>query len=210
VAFTDGGEIMTKTMRITLGLTLAAAIGCKSAPPVAQQQFTPLPECRGPAWTCFKSGPCPFPDLPESLCAVGTADQVASYNLGVQTASTRARVEMGAVVKSQVSGFTRAVQDSASKAGAGEESVQKIGDLAQNVVEVSMSGVSVPKTWFDPELKIYFALAVIDAKTFGKALKGLKENAALSESVKAEIDARAESVVNEWKSETGRAPAALQ
>jgi hypothetical protein len=131
------------------------------------------------------------------------ADQVASYSLGMEAAKTRARREMGAVIKSQVDGFTRATQDSLGKSG-GEDSIQKVSDLAQNIVQQTLSGVSVPKTWYNTETKVYFAIAVLDAKTFVEALKGLKEAKGISESVKVEIDQRAAGVVEEWKAEVER------
>jgi hypothetical protein len=135
------------------------------------------------------------------LCAVGTAEGVASLSLGRETAATRARTAMGAVVKTKVDGFTRAVQDSVSKSGAGEESVQKIGSLAQGTVDETLHAVSIPKTFYNEQLKAHFALAALDSKSFVEALKGLKQAGALSEQVKADIDARAESVVSEWQAE---------
>jgi hypothetical protein len=139
------------------------------------------------------------------LCSVGIAESVSSYALGMETAATRARVEMGAVVKSKVDGFSRAVQDSVSKSGAGEESVQKIGSMSQNVVSETLHAVSVPRTHYNEQMKAYFALATLDSKSFVEALKGLKQAGALSEQVKKEIDARAESVVQEWGQERDRA-----
>jgi hypothetical protein len=139
-----------------------------------------------------------------NLCALGIADQISSYNLGLQTAETRARTEMGAVLKSQVDGFTRAVQDSLSKAGTGEDSIQKVGDLAQNVVEATLYGVSVPRTHYDKESKVYFALAVLDTNTFINALKGLKDAKGLSDSVREEITRRADSIVDDWQKERDR------
>jgi hypothetical protein len=186
-----------------LGLVLAA---CGSSKPAQMPPPAPIaaPECPGPAWTCFQSGPCPFPEFKDSLCAVGTADQISSYSLGMEAAKTRARREMAAVVQSRVDGFTRATQDSISKSGQGEDSVQKVQDLAQNVVERSLNGVAVPKTWYNQQTKVYFAIAVLDAPSFTKALQGLKEAKGLSDSVKMEIDERAQGVADEWKSELAR------
>jgi hypothetical protein len=147
---------------------------------------------------------CPFEGYKESLCAVGTADEIASYNLGIQSATTRARVEMASVVRSQLDGFHRSVQDSKSKKGTGEDSIQLVGDVAQNVVEASMSGVTVPRTFYDPEEKVYFALAVVDAPTFINALKALNDAKGLSDAMRAEIDDRAADVVEEWRAEQSR------
>ena len=186
----------------TLGLLLAA---CGSSKP-AQVAPAPIaaPECPGPAWTCFQSGPCPFPEFKDSLCAVGTADQISSYSLGMEAAKTKARREMAAVVQSQVAGFTRVTQDSLSKSGAGEDSIQKVQDLAQNAVDRSLNGVAIPKTWYNTQSKVYFAIAVLDAPSFAKALQGLKEAKGLSDAVKMEIDQRSENVVNEWRAEVAR------
>ena len=180
--------------------TLAAA--CSHAPPPTPK---PQAECQtGPDWTCTRSGPCTLPELKGMLCAVGTAEGISSLSLGRETAATRARVEMGAVVKSKVDGFTRAVQDSVSKSGAGEESIQKIGSLAQGTVDETLHAVSIPKVFYNEQLKVHFALAALDSKSFVEALKGLKQAGALSSQVKAEIDARAENVVNEWQQERAK------
>jgi hypothetical protein len=192
----EGGN-MSNVARTAAALALVAAVGC-GGPQIKKEA---PPECNGPTWTCFKSGVCPFTDMPDSLCAVGIAEQVASRNLGIQTASTRARTEMAAVLQSRVDGFTRAVQESVSKSSAGEDSVQKIGDLAQNVVQATLSGVSIPKTWIDPNGNVYYAMAQVDAKTFVNALKGLKEAKGLSEELREEINQRAEKIVDEWKAE---------
>jgi hypothetical protein len=204
---------MTVTVR---GLSIAAAAALLAA--CSHSQPTPpppatiaAPECPGPAWTCFSSGPCPFAEFKDSLCATGMADQISSYSLGMEAAKTRARREMAAVIQSQVDGFTRATQDSVSKTGAGEDSIQKVQDLAQNVVQRTLNGVAVPKTWNNPQTKQYFAIAVLDANSFVNALKGLKEAKGLSDAVKQDIDRRADDVVNQWKSEVasknGDAPA---
>jgi hypothetical protein len=138
------------------------------------------------------------------LCAVGSAESISSQSLGREAAATRARVEMGAVVKTKVDGFTRAVQDSVSKAGAGEESVQKVQTLAQSAVDETLHAVSIPRVHYNEQQKAHYALAALDAKAFVEALKGLKQAGALSDEVKKEIDARAESVVSEWQQERAK------
>lgn len=191
------------TRHILIGvfsMGLAALAACSGKQKVA---MIDAPECPGPAWTCFQSGPCPFAEFKDSLCAVGTAEQITSYSLGMEAAKTRARREMGAVVKSQVDGFTRVTADSLSKTG-GEDSIQKVTDLAQNVVEQTLSGVAVPKTWYDGNRKIYFAIAVIDAKNFSSALKAFREAKGLSEAVKAEIEERADGIAADWAAERDR------
>lgn len=191
------------------GLSAAALVallaGCASSKPaVTQPAPVAAPECPGPAWTCFQSGPCPFAEFKGSVCAVGSADQIASYSLGMEAAKTRARREMAAVIQTKVDGFTRVVQDSISKSGAGEESVQKVGDLSQSIVERTLNGVAVPKTWYNTQTRVYFAIAVLDSDTLVTALKGLKEAKGLADSTKLEIDRRAESVVSEWQGELAR------
>lgn len=186
------------TLRSSLA-ALAVASGCSHTPPPVAAK---APECQtGPEWTCMRSGPCTAPELKGQLCAVGSAEGIASLSLGREAAATRARVEMASVVKSKVDGFTRAVQDSVSKSGAGEESVQKVGSLAQNTVDETLHAVSIPKVFYNEQLKVHFALATIDSRSFVEALKGLKQAGALSEQVKKDIDTRAESVVNEWQQE---------
>jgi hypothetical protein len=201
--------------RLAPAAALSMLLACASSKPPPGPAPVALPECPGPAWTCFQSGPCPFAEYKDSLCAVGTADQISSYSLGLEAAKTRARREMGAVIKVQVDGFTRATQDSLSKTGVGEDSIQKVGDMAQSIVQTTLNGVAVPRTWYNPQTKVYFALAVVDSATFVKALKGLKEAKGLADSVKLEIDQRAESVVSDWQAELarrngGQAPAAPQ
>ena len=187
---------------VPASLLLLAA--CSSSKPVPPPPPIAAPECPGPAWTCFQSGPCPFAEFKGSMCAVGTADQIASYSLGMEAAKTRARREMAAVVQSQVDGFTRATQDSVSKSGAGEDSIQKVQDLAQNVVQRTLNGVAVPRTWYNQTTRVYFAIAVLDSASYINALKGLKDAKGLSDAVKADIDRRAEDVVNQWQSELAR------
>lgn len=190
---------MNKTILLPCIAAAAVAAGCSHAP-VARQA-----ECQtGPEWTCMRSGPCTAPELKGMLCAVGSAEGISSVTLGREAAATRARVEMASVVKAKVDGFTRAVQDSVSKAGAGEESVQKVGSLAQATVDETLHAVSIPKVFYNEQLKIHFALATIDARSFVDALKGLKQAGALSEQVKKDIDARAEGVVSEWQEERAR------
>lgn len=179
-------------------LLLASCSGQQVRPTIA------APECPGPAWTCFQSGPCPFAEFKDSLCAVGTAESISSQSLGMEAAKTRARREMGAVVKSQVDGFTRVTQDSLSKSGAGEDSTQKVGDLAQNVVEQTLHGVSVPRTWYNTDTKVYYAIAVIDASTFASALKGMRDAKGLSDAMKDEIDRRADGIAKDWAVERDR------
>lgn len=191
---------LTKPILLSCIAAVALATGCSHAPPAA-----PKAECQtGPDWTCTRSGPCTAPELKGMLCAVGSAEGISSLSLGREAAATRARVEMASVVKSKVDGFTRAVQDSVSKAGAGEESVQKVGSLAQNTVDETLHAVSIPKVYYNEQLKVHFALAALDSKTFVDALKGMKQAGTLSEQVKQEIDARAEAVVNEWQQERAR------
>jgi hypothetical protein len=188
-----------KKLAAISAVVLAGA--CASAPPPA-----PAPACdTGPVWTCSQSGPCQDAENKGKLCAVGIADNVSSYALGMETASTRAKVAMGSVLKVKVDGFTRAVQDSMSKSGAGEESIQKIGNVAQGVVEQTLYGVAIPKTHFNKEQKLFFAQAMVDPKTLMDALKGMKQAGTLSEEIKAEIDKRAENLVNEWVGERERA-----
>jgi hypothetical protein len=194
---------------------VALLLGCSTTKPaVTQPAAVAAPECPGPAWTCFQSGPCPFAEFKGSICAVGTADQIASYSLGMEAAKTRARREMAAVIQTKVDGFTRVVQDSVSKSGVGEESIQKVGDLSQSIVERSLNGVSVPKTWYNTQTRVYFAIAVLDADTLVNALKGLKEAKGLADSTKLDIDRRADGVVNDWQSElsrkSGEQPAAAE
>jgi hypothetical protein len=195
------------------GLAPAALValmaGCSTAKPaVTQPVAVAAPECPGPAWTCFQSGPCPFAEFKGSICAVGTADQIASYSLGMEAAKTRARREMAAVIQTKVDGFTRVVQDSVSKSGQGEESIQKVGDLSQSIVERSLNGVSVPKTWYNTQTRVYFAIAVLDSDTLVTALKGLKEAKGMADATKQEIDARAANVVSDWQNELARKNAA--
>lgn len=194
---------MTKSTLLPCLAAAALAAGCSHAPPPPAP--APKAECQtGPDWTCTRSGPCSLPELKGMLCAVGTAEGISSLSLGREAAATRARVEMASVVKVKVDGFTRAVQDSVSKSGAGEESIQKIGSLSQSTVDETLHAVSIPKVHYNEQLKVHFALAALDSKSFVDALKGLKQAGALSEQVKQEIDTRAESVVNEWQQERAR------
>jgi hypothetical protein len=191
--------------KLLLGITLTVLAACggnKAAPPPVPA--APAPECDGPLWTCFTSGPCPIAEYKGMLCAVGRSDSIASMSLGSQAASTQARAEVAAILKSRVDSYTRIVQDSMSKAGYGEDSTQKVGNMAQNVVAETLVGVSIPRTWYNKETKVHYAMALVDAKTFGDAVKGLSEAANLSEAVKADINKRTESVVKEWESERDR------
>jgi hypothetical protein len=184
-----------KKLAIVAAIALAGA--CSSGPkPVPQSDCA-----TGPAWTCTQSGPCQEAADKGKLCAVGIADNVSSFSLGVETASTRARVAIGAVIKTKVDGFTRAVQDSISKAGLGEESIQKIGNVAQSVVEQTLFGVTIPRTHFNKEGKLFFAQAMVDPKTLTDALKGMKQAGGLTDEIKAEIDKRADNLANEWAGE---------
>ncbi|HZZ83137.1 MAG TPA: LPP20 family lipoprotein [Anaeromyxobacteraceae bacterium] len=189
---------MIHRIRFALPFALAATLSaCAGGQKEAvREEFR---ECEGPSWTCFKSGPCPVAELKGNLCATGIAENITSQSLGIETASTRARVEMGAVIKSQVDGFTRATQDSLSKQGAGEDSIQKVGSMAQNVVEQTLSGVSIQRTWQNKQTKVFYALATIDPQAFASALKGMKEAKGLSDAMKQEINQRAENVVSDWQ-----------
>lgn len=196
---------MNHGIRIASLALLAFAAACASSKPaVTAPAPIAAPECAGPAWTCFQSGPCPFEEFKGSLCAVGTADQISSYALGMEAAKTRARREMAAVIQTEVDGFTRITQDSLSKAGQGEDSTQQMRDLAQAIVQRSLNGVSVPKTWYNTEAKVYFAIAVLDADTLVTALKGLKDAQGLADATKLDIERRADAIVEEWQKELAR------
>jgi len=52
---------------------------------------------------------------------------------------------------------------------------------------------------------VYFAQAMVDSKTLIDALKGMKQAGTLSEEIKAEIDKRADNVMNDWVGERERA-----
>lgn len=179
---------------------LAVALAGCAGTQVAKQD-----DCQsGPAWTCTVSGRCALPQMGDGLCAVGRADSITSESLGIETAATRARGEMARVIDTQVGSFTRAVQDSLSKSGVGEDSVQKVGSFSQNITKRTLNGVTIPKTYFNKETRTYYALATIDAKTFADALKGLKDAGNLSESTKKEIDRRADAIVDTWERETSK------
>ena len=182
-------------------LLVGSAVGLSAC---AGAGLRPSDSCaNGPQWTCGKSGPCEalgFEGGKDNLCAVGTADQVSSYNLGIQTASTRARVEVGAVLKSNLEGFTRATQDSLAASG-GEDATQKLADVAQNVVKTQLAGATIIRTHFNKETNVYFALAMVDGKTLQGAVKSQVEALGafktLSEAKKAEVLRRAEMVNSE-------------
>lgn len=185
--------------KLAVVATVALVGACAGAPPA------PKSDCEGPSWTCTTSGPCTEAGDKGKLCAVGIADNISSRSLGMETAATKARVEMAAVLKVKVDGFTRVVQDSMSKSGAGEEAIQKVGSVAQGVVEQTLFGVSIPRNYFDKNGKVYYAQAMVDSKTLIEALKGMKQAGTLSEEIKAEIDKRAENVMNDWVGERERA-----
>lgn len=197
---------MTRTALVAAAgaLALSACGGSREVKTIA------TPDCNGPEWTCFQSGPCPFAEFKDSLCAVGEADSISSYSLGIQASETRARREMAAVVSSKVDGFTRAVQDSLSKNNLGEDSSQKVGDLAQNLVEETLHGVAIPRTYFNADTKVYYAIAVLDVKTFASAMKDMKKAKGLSEAAKQDIDKRADGIVNDWRAEVARKNGAPQ
>lgn len=190
--------------RMVLGIMCAALAAC-GGPAKETKPVAVVDDCPGrPGWTCFKSGPCPMAEFRGMLCAVGQADSLQSQALGFEVAATQARGEMGAVLKSRVDTYTRLVVDSVSKAGYGEDAVQKVGRMSQNVVAETLVGVSVPKTWFHKEKNVYYAMAMVDSKTFVEALKGMGQATALSDQIKAEINQRAEGVVTEWETERDR------
>jgi hypothetical protein len=178
-------------------LALACAGSSKEVKPA-------VPPCAtGPVWTCSGSGTCPA-EFPESLCGVGRAENVTSYNLGMQTAETRARGAIAAVLESRVEAFNKSVQDSVSKLGE-EDYMQKVQGGSESFVKATLNGVTVPRTHFDPATKVYFALAVVDAKTLANGLRGLKEAKGLSDAAKAEIDKRADQVDQAWDKARARA-----
>ncbi len=185
-------------------VTLLVVAGCASAPPPAPPP-APKPECSsGPDWTCFKSGACPSTTGLVGICARGTADNITSEALGTEVATTRARTEMASYIESQVQAFVNQTQDSMYKSGAGEEATQKVKSMAQSVTKRTLNGVGVPKTYVDRERKLYYALAQLDAKTFGDALKGLKDAGTLSDSVKQDINKRADAIVDEFERASAR------
>lgn len=187
-------KTMNRQILSALGLSVSLA-GC------AGKDLRPTEECgNGPLWTCGKSGPCAavgFSQGEKDLCAVGTADQVSSQSLGVQAASTRARVEMGAVLKSNLEGYTSAIQDSLAAAG-GEDATQKLADLAQNVVKTQMAGIVIVRTHHNKEQNVYYALAMLDSDTLKGVVKSQVEALgafkSLSEAKKAEVLRRADLV----------------
>ena len=189
-----------KEMNAALVVVALVAGGCAGS----SKQVMAGAECPGgPSWTCMTSGKCPLPDLSDSLCAVGRADNVASEALGLEAASVRARGEIARVVEYRAVLFSRAIQDSMSQRGTGEDSIQQLRNLNQNVVGRTLNGVTVPRTYVNAA-GVYYALAAIDAKTFATAIKSLKDASALSEATKQEIDRRADAIVEEWQREVER------
>lgn len=155
-----------------------------------------------PIWAQRASGQCV--DIPDrhvsskNLCGVGIAENIRSYSLGVETASSRARAEIAKVLESQMAAFNQAVQDSLSKDGAIDE-IQKVQSAVETMVRRTVSGVTIPATYHDRENNVFFALAMIDTETFSKALTSLGDAAQLSERAKAEVQRRAEDVMNAWE-----------
>jgi hypothetical protein len=177
-----------------LAVAAALALACSGS----SNEMKPTPDCPGgPPWTCMGSGNCPLADMAGNLCAVGRADSISSESLGIETASARARTELARVIDTRASGFIRAVQDSMSKSGAGEDAIQKVGSFNQNVTKRTLNGVTIPRTYYNRDTKMYYALATIDAKQFAAALKDLKQAGALSDDIKKEIDRRADAIVDE-------------
>jgi hypothetical protein len=185
---------MSKKLLPLVALALAAA-ACSSKPVVQTNSDIPL-------WAQRGSGKCL--DIPEfqvsskNLCGIGTADNIKSYSLGTETASTRARAEIGKVMESRMRSFNRAVEESLSKMGNVDE-IQKVQSGVETVMKTTLAGVTIPIMYQDKATGRFFALAMIDNETFADAMRGLKESAGLSEAVRAEINKRADEVVNEWE-----------
>ena len=139
-----------------------------------------------------------------NLCATGVSENISSYSLGIETASTLARAEIGAVMQTKVKSFNRLVNDSLSKQGKTDE-IQKVERGAQSMVDTILAGVTVPITYNDKSTGRYFAMAMVDAETFQKAVGELKNNQGLSEAVKEEITKRADDVVKNWTEAEERA-----
>ncbi len=156
-----------------------------------------LDDCKGPAWTCIRSGPCPLTEFKGMLCAVGVAAGIQSPTLGMEAATAQARNQMGAVVRSRVASFTKMTQESMSKQGQGEEA-QKVVAATEYAVNESLSGVSVPRTWFDEDRKMHYALALLDEKTLAGSLKTVGAAQGLTPEARTAIEQSAARVEQEW------------
>jgi hypothetical protein len=180
-----------------------AAVACATpAPAVTAPAANGPADCPGPAWTCFRAGPCPFTEFKGSVCAVGVVEQIAGGEPAAEAATSRARREMADLVQSKVDGLARLVRDAErpDALGAGPPH-RDVTALSRSVVDRTLQHVTVPKTWFSTQTRTCFAIAVLDSDALVAALKALEDAKGLADSTRLEIDRRAERVVTEWQAD---------
>lgn len=192
------------SLRGVLPAAFLTALACGTArPDLTAPAATAPPDCPGPAWTCFGSGPCPFSEFKDSVCAVGTVERIPSYAAGVEAARARARGEMAALVRSKVDSLARLVQDGRANGAPGQDSARELADLSRSLVERTLDHLSIPKTWCGPQTKTCHAIAVVDADALLTALKALEDAKGLADSARLELDRRAEGIVTGWQADGG-------
>lgn len=190
------------SLRGVVPAAFLAAVGCATpAPAVTAPAANGPADCPGPAWTCFRAGPCPFTEFKGSVCAVGAVEQIGGRELATEAATSRARREMADLVQSKVEGLARLVRDAARPGAVGAGPPQDVAALSRSVVDRTLQHVIVPKTWFSTQTRTSYAIAVLESETLVAALKALEDTKGLADSTRLEIDRRAERVVTDWQAD---------
>lgn len=158
-------------MLIALSLLAALSLGTEAPPPVPVQ---PRPD-----WVDA------LPAEPGRLYALGTSDLSGSQSEALRRASDRARVEVVARLRTSVKGSTAITTKSTTTKVDGKGSGYGSRDV-RDTVSVStqaedLPGLSVERTFIDPQAKTAFALGCLD---LGQARGTLQERLASAKSTR--------------------------
>ena len=114
------------------------------------------------------------------LCGEGTVTGINNKGLAIMAVDERARVDLARTLSTVVSGLQKDYGSSLSKGGSitpktrsseeqGFENVQK------TVTRANLAGSMIADRWLDPSDGTYYALAILDVKSFGDFLQNARE-----------------------------------
>jgi hypothetical protein len=186
---------MAKKLLLAACAVAMAGCGGKTPAPV-----TKIGGCTGPAWACeFTSGACPLPEMKGNLCAVGQDDS-KNRIVARRNAETSARGAMERTISLKVTSWNRRVIGTLSS-GEAEEFNKTVGMVdSDSIVKQVQAGVVVPKVYDGGEM--YYAMAMMDAKTLEAALNGYQKVQQLSEAVRKRVQEVTTDVLADFEKDT--------
>lgn len=160
---------------VSFGLVLALGVAsCSSVKP------GPVAE-NAPDWVNQGAGACKMLYKGQKvLCGEGIVSGIHNKGLAVMAVDERARVALARTLNTYVSALQK---DYASSLAAGGSITSKtrtaeeqgFENVQKTVTTGNLSGSMIADRWVDPSDGTYYALAILDMKSFGDYLKNARE-----------------------------------